>query len=352
MKIFYHLGRFSHPLCHLLHQPLFSSLREATMLVHLFYSACFLFPIATAQSGNPVDWNNRFMWPPLPGQKASLDATAFYGNPVIEYGKPLSRPFTFITRMNATAIMMQQEHSPELAKRHLIRDCVPNRPDNATTMHYWDGNIGEIDVELTNVVFLIAYECDFRRAMFGSHYFNLTRAVSASTTSSRASTPTSIAAPADPTPGAGNTTSGSNTVVLAGAIGGGIGGALLLIAAAFACWRYTKNKKDKSQHHLLLQQQQQQPPPYGFLPDDSSGVWGTRAELMTTLTVCDSYEDTNHQTQHLWKDHGTRHDVDDAAAYPFHSDYVRAPPNVAVVPPAELSGDSHFHPSIVQGRPS
>lgn len=80
-----------------------------------------LVPATWAQSTKPIDYSNRFIWPPVPGPPANLDLTAFYANPVIEYGRPVSRPFTFLTQMSSTTIYMYQEQSPELAKYHLIQ---------------------------------------------------------------------------------------------------------------------------------------------------------------------------------------------------------------------------------------
>ncbi|KAH7021353.1 uncharacterized protein B0I36DRAFT_367770 [Microdochium trichocladiopsis] len=308
---------------------------------------CFycLVQLISGQSTKPVDYSNRFIWPPLPGPPANLDGTAFYENPNIEYGKPQSRPFTFITSMASTTIYMYQEQSPALAKFHLIRDCEPNNAGNSTTLHYWDGNIGDIDVELTNVAFLIAYECDdIGSPKFFSHYFNLTRAASLSTSATLATTvPTagpsgtgtltgpSTVVPTASVPTDANNSAASNTAALAGGIGGGIGGALLLIAAGFAFWKYRQRGKE---------QQQQAPPAYGYPSHDQSSAGGT-LRSMTTSPAYNAYGPPYQYNPNPWNQQAFLDGTNPSAAYNYKNDHSGPPPAQASMNPVELAGDNH-----------
>ncbi|KXJ89116.1 hypothetical protein Micbo1qcDRAFT_235456 [Microdochium bolleyi] len=107
------------------------------MLLQILLGLFCLSQSVSAQKNIPFNPSNYFIWPPLPGPPANVDPSVFADNPVLEYGKPQSRAFTFATSMNATTIYMFQEENPQVAKYHLIRDCVKTSyTNNNTVLHY------------------------------------------------------------------------------------------------------------------------------------------------------------------------------------------------------------------------
>lgn len=207
-------------------------------------------------------------------------------------------------------------------------------------------------MSLTNVVFLIAYNCaDIGTPIFFSHYFNPTSAASLTSTRSSTSatlptgtatltgTSTVVGTGTTATPTAtsgvsGEPTSNNNTAALAGGIGGGIGGALLLIAAAFALWKYKSNKRKESESQL-------QPPAYNF-QGSHSGAGGSSVGLrsMTTSPVYSNaygqpiYHHPSNNGTSVWNHQAFQQG--DAGAYYYKTDH-GAPP----APPVELAGDNH-----------
>ncbi|KAI0386067.1 hypothetical protein F5Y04DRAFT_245397 [Hypomontagnella monticulosa] len=246
-------------------------------LLYLLLNLC----LVLAQDNRDPDPNNHFIYPPLPGPQYSNDPTVFEANLNFTIGKQQSQPFKWVTNMTDMQIILCQEGNPDTVKQHAITQCVDG---NGTNFIYWDGDIGDIDLDNGAQAYLGVWNCsDFTTPVFFSHYMNLVEpppssssSISTSTQTSSASTsPASTAATApttsteppaqSPTQTPDNSSSGSsNAAALGGGIGGGIGGALLLIGAAFAFWKY-RNGKNQAPAPL-------QPPPTWGSPQDYNAM--------------------------------------------------------------------------------
>ncbi|KAI6090143.1 hypothetical protein F4821DRAFT_256292 [Hypoxylon rubiginosum] len=223
-----------------------------TLLLHL--ATCVL---VIAQSDGPLDPQNHFVYPGLPGPAYSDDPTVFALNQNFTVGEDQSQPFKWITNMTSTRITLWQEGNPDKVQQHIIYECAPSS-DN---QFYWNGDIGPIDLKNGSQAFLAAFDCyNPYTPVFYSHYINLTEALVVSSSSSTSMTSTSSSSTSRSTSLAATTTSAlpviesststsppsdnsSNAAALGGGIGGGIGGALLLIAAGFGIWKYRSSRK-------------------------------------------------------------------------------------------------------------
>lgn len=132
---------------------------------------------------------------------------------------------------------------------------------------YWDGRISPIDIKNGSQAFLEAYDCtNDSYPVFYSHYFNLTEADAAVSSSSHsdsasptilmtptstdtaAANPLSSASSAPTTTAAVTTTTntgastGSSAAAVGAGVGGGVAGALLIVGGGVALWRLRRNR--------------------------------------------------------------------------------------------------------------
>ncbi|KAJ9615751.1 hypothetical protein H2200_001828 [Cladophialophora chaetospira] len=238
------------------------------LLAYWFYST-------TAQSNDTTD-TDYFLNPPRSGPDAATDPVdAYVGNLDFTVGVQPISPFSWVTNLTNMKIRLVQQAAPAVFGSLYITGCFDGTfPNNLT---YWNGDIGDIDLSISNIAFLCIYASNCSDAgsppVFNSHYFNLTDPTVSSSTSlpsstSTSSTPTatppattSSAPVASPT---GGSSGSSDAAAIGGGVGGGVGGAIILCAAAFAFWRYHKNSKAK-------QMQQHPGPDYPMYHAQSPG---------------------------------------------------------------------------------
>ncbi|OCT53174.1 hypothetical protein CLCR_10477 [Cladophialophora carrionii] len=237
--------------------------------LYLFLGSVF------AQDNRPVDPNNHFISPPLPGPQANVDPSVFWSNQNWTVGVQQSIDWNWITNHTNLMITLQQEGNPDSVQARTILDC----PEASTTsLIYWDGDVSPIDLNNGSIAYLAAWDCDQPDAtpLFFSHYINLTEPAvvttsssSTPTTSSPSSTRTNAApvtsstpfgSPSTPTPtptptpstddtNQGTHRSSSDSAALGGGIGGGIGGALVLIALVGLLLFWRRGNKNKAKRN-------------------------------------------------------------------------------------------------------
>lgn len=91
-----------------------------TLLLHL--ATCVL---VIAQSDGPLDPQNHFVYPGLPGPAYSDDPTVFALNQNFTVGEDQSQPFKWITNMTSTRITLWQEGNPDKVQQHIIYGAYP-----------------------------------------------------------------------------------------------------------------------------------------------------------------------------------------------------------------------------------
>ncbi|XDG07070.1 hypothetical protein ABKA04_006685 [Annulohypoxylon sp. FPYF3050] len=211
------------------------------------------FCLVIAQDNRPLDENNHFIYPKAAGPQYSNDPTVFESNQNFTVGQAQNQPFKWVTNMTNMQINLCQEGNPESVKIHQLTDC---EDGTGGGWLYWDGSIGDIDLNNGTQAYLGVWNCSEPGStpVFFSHYINLiyssatstTSTVSSSSTSPVATAPMTSSPPATesaPTQAGTSSSNGtSNAAAIGGGIGGGIGGALILIAAAFAFWKYRSGK--------------------------------------------------------------------------------------------------------------
>ncbi|KAI2614870.1 hypothetical protein GGR54DRAFT_642832 [Hypoxylon sp. NC1633] len=165
--------------------------------------------LVVAQDNRLPDPNNHFVFPSLPGPKASQDARVFKSNLNFTIGQPPDQPFAWVSDLTRLMVVLCQEGEPDSVREHVIADCMPG----SETETYWDGDIGDIDVSSGQRAYLAVYSCsgdedgedadpdddddddsesDNASAVFLSHYINLVTPPPDATESSVSETQTSL----------------------------------------------------------------------------------------------------------------------------------------------------------------
>ncbi|KAI1342425.1 hypothetical protein F5Y15DRAFT_412934 [Xylariaceae sp. FL0016] len=222
-------------------------------LGYLFLSICAVL----AQDDGPTDPDNHFIYPPLPGHTFNHDPSVFGSNLNFTVGVPQPQPFTWTSTVDNLSIMLWQEGNPDSVHSHTLTECGSSAVDSL----YWDGDIGEIDLNNGSQAFLAAWDCIDEGIIFYSHYINLTKAevsaITFPTASSTTVTPsaTNTAGPSTTVPSPAEQSSTSpppnEASVIGGGVGGGVAGALVVFIAGFAVMRYRKKRVGKNNVELL-----------------------------------------------------------------------------------------------------
>ncbi|KAI8633356.1 hypothetical protein F5Y19DRAFT_471630 [Xylariaceae sp. FL1651] len=138
-----------------------------------------------AQDNRPPDPDNQFIYPPLPGPQFSNDLTVFWENLNIIV-RPQNEPFKWVSNMSSMYVSLLQEGAPDLVNSVNLTECQPGS-DNSI---YWNGDLGNIDLAVSDQAFLAACNCSDPDAtpIFFSHCINLTTADSSVESPSSSST--------------------------------------------------------------------------------------------------------------------------------------------------------------------